>query len=198
MHKRTKTLVTAGMLGLALGVGVAATVSGVATAGQADSEAALSAKARTLVPEFGKPAASTDRLPEDIDPAQAGDGGLDKSTTRLIAETDATDVWTALDIHGNICVISQTAGTAGTACTPADRFATSGVGITLSSPSDYAEVYLVPSGLQIADLPSGLEQVAPTLIVGDSRGSDATAITFSGSETARGAAVDIPLLRPAP
>lgn len=111
-------------------------------------------------------ASAADPLPEGMDSADYGQGGLDNSTVHLAAETQNYKVWTARDHAGEMCVISLAIpeGNGGATCANDGLFATGGLGgsmlVGTAQPGDRTvpmlQTYLLPDG---ADAKAAAEQI---------------------------------------
>jgi len=167
-----------------------------ASAGPAEVAAERRAQAGALLSVVESPIEAKDGLPAGFDPSQAGDGGLDVGTARIIGANSVVSVWGGLDVHANPCVITELteSGTVSTACTTLDQFQQRGLSqAVLGSAGDYTEVYLVEDGSAVRNLPAGLTTLGMNLIVGDSRGTAQTEL----SVLALSGAIQVQIVHPA-
>lgn len=141
-----------------------------------------------------------DVLPTE-DGAPFGEGmGLVNTSSRALGSTETSKYWIVLDTDSNVCLVGQfiSDGWSTVTCTTAEHFQKSGISSLQYSDDDYAEAYLAPDGLQLRQVPTGLEQLESGLITGDSRASS-DALVFAGGDGARGRiaeSTEIQLLHP--
>jgi hypothetical protein len=137
-------------------------------------------------------ASPEDALPLDGDRPFGEGMGLIYGSSRLLGESKAAKFWAISDENSDVCLavlLKQTPGMA-FSCVTADNFSTSGVKALLMAGGEYVEAYLVPDSLSLAKSVTGLEQVAPNLVAGDSRGQRA-AIVFDTAKAITGGTVEL-------
>lgn len=143
-----------------------------------------------LLGVLAAPAGAKDLLPADSDGGRYFEGtGLRYESTRHLGTVANATFWAAIDERDHVCLVEvlTATGDAAMSCVTPERFAKSGVSISVASTRDnvevdYTEAYLVPDSLRFADLPSGLSMLADNLVAGDSRGRGGplTASTLDG------------------
>lgn len=120
----------------------------------------------------------TKALPLD----QLGDGGVEGKVVQLASTPDGT-FWAARDKAGNYCLISnpKSADLYSVACADAEQLGSGGIWVStesgpLAKVNVYLEAYLVPDGAKASEALTavGLHQIAPNLVVGDTRKFRAT------------------------
>lgn len=105
------------------------------------------------------PSQAGSELPSTINTEDIGDGGVETSTVKLVADTKNFQVWTATDRKGNLCTISLAIpeGNSGSVCTPKEEFeihgSSSSVQVGTAEQGDlnttYIQAYRLPPSVNV-------------------------------------------------
>lgn len=143
--------------------------------------------------KFGNAAEASDPLPEGLNFSQVGEGGIDRASVKLAAESTDFQIWTARDKGQNICVISyaRPEGSIASGCVGMEQFNKNGLAGSLQvgaaeqgdKTGIWLQTYLLPEGANA--------KVAADLIPG-SEAEGQLVVRYGPIELERSARISVP------
>lgn len=122
-----------------------------------------------VIAGLGAPAAAEDALPAGFPAGAHGDGGIDRSSARLVGTFNGDRYWIARDAKGQVCLLAQTIRvpeqTVGSCAAPS-ALETGGIALEISGRWNLA-AFLVPDSIDTSAAGPSLVALSPNLLVAD-------------------------------